>query len=134
MYETISKAMVATLAHHNEILLNGITNGIKEVFSLDIQNRGPTYSVPVGNRQTFVGQTSGDNVSGEHANGSQHCNTIQHTMQQPLVDYGHSVVKIAPHSQRIARDFNAPPYQEGLALGEVPPGYHYVAEHYIEWL
>jgi len=30
MYETISKAMVATLANHNEVLLNGITNAIKE--------------------------------------------------------------------------------------------------------
>jgi hypothetical protein len=58
MYETISKAMAATLTNHNEILLNGITNGIKEAFNLDIQNRGPTYSVPVGNRQIFVGQTS----------------------------------------------------------------------------
>jgi hypothetical protein len=36
MSETISKAMAATLANHNEILLNGITNAIKEAFNLDI--------------------------------------------------------------------------------------------------
>ena len=30
----------------------------------------------------------------------------------------------------LARDFNAPPYQERLASGEVPPCYHYVSEHY----
>jgi len=57
MYETISKAMAGTLSNHNEVLLNGITNAIKEAFSLDIQNRGPTYSIYVGNRQTFIGQT-----------------------------------------------------------------------------
>jgi hypothetical protein len=56
MSETISKIMVSTLANHNEILLNGITNAIKEVFNLDIQKRGPTYSVPTGIRQTFVRQ------------------------------------------------------------------------------
>jgi hypothetical protein len=43
-------------------------------------------------------------------------------MQQPIVDYGHSAAKIAPHSERIARDFNAPPYQGRLAPGEVPLG------------
>jgi hypothetical protein len=36
MSETISKAMVATLANHNKILLNGITNTIKEAFNLDV--------------------------------------------------------------------------------------------------
>jgi hypothetical protein len=36
MSETISKAMAATLGNHNEILLNGITNAIKEAFNLDI--------------------------------------------------------------------------------------------------
>ena len=60
MSETISKAMASTLANHNEILLNGITNAIKEDFYLDIQNSGLTSSVLAGNRQTFVGQTSGD--------------------------------------------------------------------------
>jgi hypothetical protein len=115
MYETISKAMEATLANHNEVLLNGITNAIKEAFSLDIHNRGPTYSVPIGNKQTFVGQTSGDHVSGEHTNGCQRCNTIQQTVQQPIMDYGHLATKIAPHSRRIARDFNASPYQGRLA-------------------
>jgi hypothetical protein len=54
VYETISKAMTTTLANHNKIVLNGITNAIKEVFNVDIQNKGPTYSVPAGNRQTFV--------------------------------------------------------------------------------
>jgi len=54
MYKTISKAMAATLTNHNEVLLNGITNAIKEAFSMDIQNRGPTYSIPIGNIQTFV--------------------------------------------------------------------------------
>jgi len=131
MYGTISKAMATTLANHNEVLLNDITNTIKEAFSLDIQNRGPTCSVPVGNRQTFVGHTSGDHVFGELANGSQRCNTVQQKVQQLIVDYGHSAAKIAPHSQRIDRDFNAPPYQGRLAPREVLPGYHYVAEHYI---
>ena len=32
VYETISKAMVSTLANHNEMFLNGITNDIKEAF------------------------------------------------------------------------------------------------------
>jgi len=36
MYKTISKDMAATLANHNEVLLNGITNAIKKGFSLDI--------------------------------------------------------------------------------------------------
>ena len=76
MSETISKAMASTLANHNKILLNGITNAIKEAFNLDIQNRGPTYSVPVGNKQMFVGQTSGDQVSGEFANMTQRYNTV----------------------------------------------------------
>jgi hypothetical protein len=52
--------MATTLANHNKIFLNGITNAIKEAFSINIQNRGLTYSVSVGNRQTFVGQTSGE--------------------------------------------------------------------------
>jgi len=103
MYETIRKTIAANLGNHNEVFLNGITNAIKEAFSLDIQKRDLTYSVPVGNRQTFVGQTSGDHVFGELANGSQHCNTVQQTVQQPITDYGHSAAKIAPHSQRIAR-------------------------------
>jgi hypothetical protein len=60
MYKTISKAMTSTLANHNEMFLNGITNTIKEVFNLNIQNRGPTYSIPNGARQMFVGQTSGE--------------------------------------------------------------------------
>jgi len=45
MYETISKAIASTLANHNEMFLNGITNAIKEAFSLDIQNRGRTYYI-----------------------------------------------------------------------------------------
>ena len=44
-YETINKTMVATLVNHNEMFLNDITNFIKEAFSLDIQNRSPTYSL-----------------------------------------------------------------------------------------
>ena len=51
-------------------------------------------------------------------------------MQQPTLDYGQSTTKIAPQSRRLARDFNAPPYQGRLAPREVPPGYHYVAKHY----
>ena len=68
--------MAVTLANHNEVLLNSITNAIKEAFSLDIQNRGPTYSVPLGNRQKFVEQTSRDHASREFANVSQCCNTV----------------------------------------------------------
>jgi hypothetical protein len=130
MYETISKAMAATLANYNKILLNGISNAIKEAFSLDIQNRGPTYSVSPRNRQTFVGQTSGDHVSRELTNVNQRYNTVQQLVQQSILDYGHSATKVAPQSWRIARDFNAPPYQGRLTPGEVPPGYHYIAEHY----
>jgi hypothetical protein len=51
-------------------------------------------------------------------------------VQQPILDYGQSATKVALQRRRIARDFNAPPYQGRLAPGEVPPGYHYVAEHY----
>jgi len=76
MSEIISKAMVSTLANHNQILLNGITNATKAAFNLDIQNRGPTYSVPTGNKQMFVAQTSEDQVSGEFENMNQCCNTI----------------------------------------------------------
>jgi len=94
--ETISKAMTSTLANHNEILLNGITNAIKEAFNLDIQSRGPTYSIPVGNKQMFVGQTSGDQASGEFANMSQCCNTVQQSVQQPILDYSQSATKVAP--------------------------------------
>ena len=129
MYETMSQAMAATLANHNLVLLNGITNAIKEAFNLDIQNRGPTYSVPPGTRQAFVRHTSGDHAFGEFANMIQCCNTIQLLVQQPIFDYGQSATKVAPQSRWIARDFNAPPYQGRLAPGEVPPGYHYVAEH-----
>jgi len=68
--------MASTLANHNEILLNGITNAIKEAY-LDIQNRGLTYSIPIGNREIFVGQTSGDQASGEFQNLNQRCNTVQ---------------------------------------------------------
>ena len=110
MYKTMSKAMAATLANHNEVLLNSITNPIKEAFSLDIQNRGRTYFVPPRNRQTFVGQTSGDHASGEHVNVSQRCNIVQQSVQKPILDYGQSATKVAPQSQRIARDFNAPPF------------------------
>jgi len=77
MSETMSKAMASTLANHNEILVNGITNAIKEAFNLDIQNRGPTYSVPLGNKQLFVGQTFGDQASREIVNMNQFCNTVQ---------------------------------------------------------
>jgi hypothetical protein len=46
------------------------------------------------------------------------------------VDYGHLFAKITPHSRRLARDFNAPPYQGRLAPRVVPLGYPYVSEHY----
>jgi hypothetical protein len=135
MYETISKAMASTLTNHNEMFLNGITNVIKEAFSLDIQNRGLTYSIPTENRQAFIGQTSGDQVSREPVVGSQRFNggnVVQQSVQQPMIDYnnGHSVAKIAPQGKRHARDFNAPPYQGRVAPREVPPGYHSVSEYY----
>jgi len=66
--------------------------------SLDIQNRGPTYYVTIGNGQTFVGQTLGDHISRELANGSQRCNTVQQSVQQLILDYGQSATKIAPRS------------------------------------
>jgi hypothetical protein len=50
-------------------------------------------------------------------------------VQQPILYYGQSATKVAPQSWRIARDFNAPPYQGRLAPGGVPPSYHYIAEH-----
>jgi hypothetical protein len=75
MYETINKAIASSLANHNETMfLNGITNAIKKAFSLDIQNRGPTYSISTGNRQAFVGQTSRDQAYGEPLAGSQRFN------------------------------------------------------------
>ena len=49
-------------------------------------------------------------------------------MQQLTLDYGQSAIKVAPQSQRLARDFNAPPYQGRLTPRDVPPGYHYVAK------
>jgi hypothetical protein len=78
----------------------------------------------------LVGKTSGDHISRELANGSLRYNIVQQSMQQPILDYGQSATKIAPHSRRIARDFNTLPYQGRLAPGKVPPGYHYVSEHY----
>ena len=113
MNETISKAMASTLANHNGILLNGITNAIKEAFNLDIQNGGPTYSVPGGNKQMFVGQTLGDQVCGEFANMKQCCNIVQQSVQQPMLDYSQSVSKVAPQSRRIARDLMLHLIKEG---------------------
>jgi hypothetical protein len=81
---------------------------------------GPTYSSPAWNKQTVVGQTSGDHVSRELANGSQRCNTVQQLVQQPILNYGQSAAKIAPHSWRLARDFSAPLYQGRLAPRELP--------------
>jgi len=51
-------------------------------------------------------------------------------VQQSTLDYGHLAAKIAPHSRRLARDFNAPPYQGRVIAGEIPPGYHYISKHY----
>jgi hypothetical protein len=53
-------------------------------------------------------------------------------VQQPIIDYnnGHSAAKIAPQSRRLARDFNAPLYQERVAPRVVPPGYHCVSKRY----
>jgi hypothetical protein len=47
-----------------------------------------------------------------------------------MVDYSvcQSAVKIAPRYRRIVRDFNAPPYQGKVALGEIHPGYHYASD------
>ena len=70
MFETMSKAMASTLANHNEMFLNGITNANKQAFSLNIQNRGSTYFIPARNRQAFVGQTSREQASGEPLVGS----------------------------------------------------------------
>jgi hypothetical protein len=49
-----------------------------------------------------------------------------------MVDYNvcQSAVKIAPGYRRIVRDFNAPPYQGKVALGEIPLGYHYASDFY----
>lgn len=65
MYETISKAMATTLANHNEMFLNCITNAIKEAFNLNIENRGPIYYVPTRSKRMFIGQTSGEYASRE---------------------------------------------------------------------
>jgi hypothetical protein len=59
-----------TLANHNEIFLNGITNAIKEAFSLNIENKGPTYFVPSENKQVFIGQASREQASREHPIGN----------------------------------------------------------------
>jgi hypothetical protein len=32
------------------MFLNGITNALKEAFNLNIQNKGPTYSIPAGGK------------------------------------------------------------------------------------
>jgi hypothetical protein len=97
MYETINKAMTSTLANHNEIFLNGITNTIKEAFSLDIQKRGPTYSIPTGNRHAFIGQTSREQASGESLIGSHHFNggnIVQQSVQQLAIDYITMVIRL----------------------------------------
>ena len=53
-------------------------------------------------------------------------------MQQPVTSYGTSqlAIKFVPSYKRIARDFNAPPYQGRIAPGKIPLGYHYVSEYY----
>jgi hypothetical protein len=51
-------------------------------------------------------------------------------VQQSILDYGQSVAKVAPHSRRLARNFNAPPYQGWLAPGDVLTSYHNVSKHY----
>jgi len=66
MYETISKAMTSTLANHNEMFLNGITNAIKEDFSPNIQNMGPTYSIPVGTKQILLAKRQESMHLGNH--------------------------------------------------------------------
>ena len=59
-------------------------------------------------------------------------NTVQQTVQQPIIDYNnsHSTIKIAPQNRRLVRDFSALPSQGRVAPGEVTIGYHYVSEHY----
>jgi hypothetical protein len=56
----------------------------------------------------------------------------QHSVQRLMVDYcvSQSAAKFAPGGRRIVRDFNAPPYQGRVALGEIPPRYRYVTEGY----
>ena len=48
MYETISKAMSATLMNHNKTFINSISNAIKEAFNLSPERRGPVYPNSTG--------------------------------------------------------------------------------------
>jgi hypothetical protein len=44
MYETISRAMSATLANHNEVFLRSLTNFMKEALNQSAGPGGPVYS------------------------------------------------------------------------------------------
>lgn len=143
MHETISRAMSTTLLNHNDTFLSRLTNAMKEALNANTGFRGPAYS----NKNT--GRQSGapvQNGSGGHTSGSSFAQpgggncalNGQHPMQQPMGGGGsqancgtcQSAAKFAPAGARITRDFNAPPYQGRVALGEIPPGYHYVSEYY----
>jgi hypothetical protein len=68
-------------------------------------------------------------MGGHHFNRG---NTIQQLVQQSTIVYnnGHLAIKITPQNRRLARDFNAPPYQGRIAPSEVPSVYHCISEHY----
>ena len=51
MYDTISKAMSATLMNHNETFIHSISNAIKEAFNLSPKRRGPVYPNSTGGNQ-----------------------------------------------------------------------------------
>lgn len=141
MYETITRAMSATLANHNEIFLTSLTNAMKEALSMAAtQPKGPAYpnhnmgpKVMTNIMSGNSGQASGGasvQQGGAQQGGAQQGG--QHSVQQPMVNYGtcQSAAKFAPGYKKIIRDFNAPPYQGRVAPGELPPGYHYVSEYY----
>jgi hypothetical protein len=123
MYETITRAMSTTLANHNDVFLESLTNSLKESLGVGIQSRGPAYSnhntslrrsdATVTNvTPSLNGQASGGIPIQQGGASVQQGGNRQHSMQQPMIDYSvcQSAVKIAPGYKRIVRDFNAPPY------------------------
>ena len=65
MYETISKAMSATLMNHNETFINSISNAIKEAFNLSPERRDPVYPNSTGDNQRTTSHSEEQSSGGQ---------------------------------------------------------------------
>lgn len=142
MAKTISRAMVTTLANHNEVFLRTLTNVLKEtMYGALINQTGPAYfNQMISNKQGGApmangGQAGGSGQGGSTSQSRDATQNMQHSVQQPMTDNqgvyntSSSAPKIAPSTQRIIRDTDAMPYQGKVPSGDIPPGYHYVCDY-----